>query len=501
MAPIAEICELGEGCGEPRRKGGYHSTVKKQLASLLLCALLLPRAFADGLPDLGDVGSAELSPQAERRIGEQAMGEIRWREAAYLDDVEVEGYLNSLGQRLVAAAPASGVDFSFFAVSDPTLNAFALPGGFIGVHTGLVLAASTESELASVLGHEIAHVTQRHIARMIGNQGRTGMVMLASMIVAILAAGSSPDAAEAAIATGQATAMQSQLAYTRDFEREADRNGLMTLQAAGFDVRGMPAFFERLQRNSRLYENNAPAYLRTHPLTTDRITDMENRVQGLGYRQVPDSLEFRLVQAKLLALQGSAAEAVRGLEARVNGKPDDPVLRYGLTRALLRMGQLEQARASMTLLARNPPASAMVEALEAELLAAGGDHAAAAAHYRDAMKRFPLSRPLAYGLADELIAAGRPAEAADMLRKDIVSAPDDHRRWGLLAKAELARGSRAGRHRAQAEVYRLQGSLPAAVEQLELAQRAGDADFYTMSAIDARLRELRTRLRQEREAR
>ena len=139
MAPIAGICELGEGCGEPRRKGGYHSTVKKQLASLLLCALLLPRAFADGLPDLGDVGSAELSPQAERRIGEQAMGEIRWREAAYLDDVEVEGYLNSLGQRLVAAAPASGVDFSFFAVSDPTLNAFALPGGFIGVHTGVVV--------------------------------------------------------------------------------------------------------------------------------------------------------------------------------------------------------------------------------------------------------------------------------------------------------------------------------------------------------------------------
>lgn len=475
--------------------------MKKRLASLLLCAVLLPRAFADGLPDLGDVGSADLSPQAERRIGEQAMREIRWREAAYLDDVEVEGYLNRLGQRLLAAAPPSGVDFSFFAVSDSTLNAFALPGGFIGVHTGLVLAASSESELASVLGHEIAHVTQRHIARMIGNQGRSGMMMLATMIVAILAAGSNPQAAEAAIATGQATALQSQLAYTRDFEREADRNGLMTLQAAGFDVRGMPAFFERLQRNSRLYENNAPAYLRTHPLTTDRITDMENRVQGLGYRQVPDSLDFRMVQAKLLALQGSAAGAVRTLEARLKSKPDDATLRYGLTRALLRAGQLAEARASMAVLKRNPPASAMVDALDAELLSAAGEHAAAARRYREGLARYPLSRSLDYGLADELISAGQATEATDLLRKDIVSAPDDFRLWGLLGKAELARGSRAGRHRAQAEVYRLQGSLPAAVEQLELAQRAGDADFYTLSAIDARLRELRTRLRQEKELR
>ncbi len=499
--PVTAAFKLDQRCREPHRKARYHSTVKKRLASLLLCVLVLPRAFADGLPDLGDVGSADLSPQAERRIGEQAMREIRWREAAYLDDVEVEGYLNRLGQRLVAATAPSGVDFSFFAVSDPTLNAFALPGGFIGVHTGLVLAAGTESELASVLGHEIAHVTQRHIARMVGNQGRSGMVMLASMIVAILAASSNPQAAEAAIATGQATALQSQLAYTRDFEREADRNGLMTLQAAGFDVRGMPAFFERLQRNSRLYENNAPAYLRTHPLTSDRITDMENRVQGLGYRQVPDSLEFRLVQAKLLALQGSAAQAARDLETRLKGKPDDVSLRYGLTRALLRSGQLTEARASMAVLKRNPPAAPMVDALDAELLAASGDHAAAAARYREGLKRHPLSRSLAYGMADELIAAGQAAAASDLLRKDIVSAPDDYRLWSLLGKAELARGSRAGRHRAQAEVYRLQGSLPAAVEQLELAQRAGDADFYTLSAVDARLRELRMRLKQEREAR
>ena len=205
----------------------------------------------------------------------------------------------------------------------------------------------------------------------------------------------------------------------------------------------MPAFFERLQRNSRLYENNAPAYLRTHPLTTDRITDMENRVQGLGYRQVPDSLEFRLVQAKLLALQGSAAEACAARsapewQARRSGaalRTDAGVAAHGTARTGPR--QHDAARAQPAGLGDGGGAGGGS--------AAGGNHAAAAAHYRDAIKRYPLSRPLAYGLADELIAAGRPAEAADMLRKDIVSAPDDHRRWGSLlasraSPAAVARG-------------------------------------------------------------
>ena len=247
--------------------------MKKRLIAALLCVALVPRSFSQSLPDLGDSASSDLSPLAEQRIGAQIMRDIRWKDPAYLQDAEVEDYLNILGDRLVAAGPGAGLPFEFFGVNDPSLNAFAMPGGKIGVHTGLILAAQGESELAGVMSHEIAHVTQRHIARMVGKQGQFGVLMLASLLVAILAAKSSSQVSQAAIMTGQAAGLSSQLAYSRDFENEADRLGVQNLAAADFDVRGMPSFFERLQKNSRLYENNAPAYLRTHPLTGERITE------------------------------------------------------------------------------------------------------------------------------------------------------------------------------------------------------------------------------------
>ncbi len=239
--------------------------------------LLAPPALAEGLPDLGESSAADLSPQMERRIGESIVRDIRLHEAAYVDDAEIQGYLNDLGGRLAANAPGHRQDFEFFAVKDPTLNAFALPGGYIGVHTGLLLAAQSESELAGVLSHEIAHVEQRHIARMVGKQGQANLTSLAALVVAILAAGSNAQVAQAALATGTAVNMQTQLNYTREFEREADRIGMQILESSGYEVQGMASFFVRLQQFGRLYENNAPAYLRTHPLTTERIADMENR--------------------------------------------------------------------------------------------------------------------------------------------------------------------------------------------------------------------------------
>ena len=324
--------------------------MRRPLALLLSLALALPApapVLAADLPDLGDVAASELSPAAERKIGEQIIREIRWRDAAYLDDAEVEEYVNRLGQRLAAVSNNPGLDFDFFVVRDATLNAFALPGGFIGVHTGLILAAEGESEFASVLGHEIAHVTQRHIAQIVGKQSQSAMLMIASMLVAVLAARSNSDVSTAAIAAGQAGAIQSQLGYTRAFEREADRAGLETLDKAGLDVRGMPGFFERLQRNTRVYENNAPAYLRTHPLTTERIADMENRVGAMRYRQVPDSADFRFARAKLRANAGQPAEAVQELQDRLAREPKDEALAYGLARALMRAGRLDEAEARL----------------------------------------------------------------------------------------------------------------------------------------------------------
>ncbi len=474
--------------------------MRKFLAFLLSATLASP-GHAAGLPDLGDVGAADLSPAAERRLGEDIMRQIRWRDAAYLDDAEVEGYLNRLGRRLVAASASPQQNFDFFVVRDNTLNAFALPGGHIGVHTGLLLATESESELASVLGHEIAHVTQRHIAQLVGHQSQSGMLMLASLLVAVLAARSNSQVSEAAIAAGQAGALQTQLGYSRDFEREADRLGLQTLEGAGFDVRGMPGFFERLQRASRLYENNAPVYLRTHPLTTERIADMENRASSMHYRQVPDSDDFGLMRAKLRAQADAPADAVRKMETLLARSPQDRAARYGLARAQLRANRLDDAEANLAILRRDAPPSAFVDMLAAEIRIARNDPAGAVTQLEEARKKFPGNDSLRYALADARILANQSTDAITGLRQALQENGEDARLWELLARASASQGRRAAQHRAQAEVYMLQGSLPGAIEQLELARKAGDGDFYDLSAVDARLREFRERLREERRER
>ncbi|MDO9596934.1 MAG: M48 family metalloprotease [Azoarcus sp.] len=471
--------------------------MRRPLALLLSLALAFP-AHAIDLPDLGDVGASDFSPAQERRIGEEIIREIRWKDAAYLDDPEVEEYINRLGKRLVAASNNPQQSFDFFGVKDGTLNAFALPGGYIGLHTGLILAAESESELASVVGHEIAHVTQRHIAQIVGKQSQAGMLMLASLLVAILAARSNSQVSEAAVAAGQAGAIQSQLGYTRDFEREADRVGLQTLDAAGFDVRGMPAFFERLQRASRLYENNAPAYLRTHPLTTERIADMENRAASMRYRQVPDTRDFGFVRAKLRVQAAQPADAVRELADRVARMPGDEASRYGLVRALMRSGRLDEAEAGLAALRSSAEPSSFIESLAAEIAMARRNPAAAATTLEAATKRFPDIQSLRYALADAQIIAGQPAEAVAGVRRALQVRGDDIRLWQLLSRANAGLGKRTAQHRAQAEVYALMGSYSAALEQLEIARKAGDADFYDLSAVDARLREMKALVRQER---
>ena len=478
--------------------------MRRPLALLLSLALALPAplpALAYDLPDLGDVAAAELSPAAERRIGEQIISQIRWRDAAYLDDPEVEEYVNRLGHRLAAASNNPTQDFDFFVVRDPTLNAFALPGGYIGVHTGLLLAAQTESEFASVLGHEIAHVTQRHIAQIVGKQSQSAMLMVASLLVAVLAARSNSDVSQAAIAAGQAGAIQSQLGYTRAFEREADRVGLDTLHGAGLDVRGMPSFFERLQRATRMYENNAPAYLRTHPLTTERIADMENRVAAMPYRQVLDSADFGYVRAKLRANAGQPADAVRDMEDLLARSPQDQAVAYGLARALLRAGRADEAaRQIETLRARAAP-SPWLASLAAEISLARRQAPAAIRTLEAAQQQFPAHRSLAYLLAEARIQGGQAEQAATGLRRMIDTRSTDPRLWQLLSRANAELGRRSAQHRAQAEVYVLRGSLPAAIEQLEIARQAADGDFYELSAVDARLRELQQRLLEERRER
>lgn len=464
------------------------------LAVLLAWPALVARA--DGLPDLGELERSGLPLHAERRLGEQIMREIR-RDPAYLDDPEIAGYIGQLGQRLAGRAEGVRQPFEFFVVRDSMLNAFALPGGYIGVHSGLVLAARSESELAGVLAHEISHITQSHLARRFGKQSESQMVALLSLAVAALAARSAPDLAVGAAMTGQAAGIQQQLNYSRDFEREADRIGLDLLERAGFDTRGMASFFERMLQFGRLYENNAPGYLRTHPLTTERITDMENRIAQRAYRQVPDSVEFGLVRAKLKAWDGTPGEAVADFAAQLkSGKfAREADARFGLAHALLRDNKLAEADGEIAVLRRLRLESPLLESLAAQLRLKRKDVAGAVQLLQAAVQRYPNARALVYALIEAKVGAGRTA-AADALaltQKELQLTPGDIRLHALQAKAYAVLGRRALQHRAQAEAYLAEGHLDGALEQLELARRAGDGDFYEMSQVDARLHELRQR--------
>ncbi len=472
-------------------------------AACLSVALLVPQAPAQSLPELGDTSGALLSPSLERKIGEQAMREIRLREPSYLDDPELTEYVNDVGRRIVAATSDAQQDFEFFLVRDNTINAFAMPGGFVGVHTGLILAAQTESEFAAVLSHEVAHVTQHHLARLLGKQEQMSIPTMAAVILGILAARSRPDVTQAVIAGASAANVQSQLNYTRDFEREADRIGFQYLQQAGFDASAMGTFFERMQKATRLYENNAPAYLRTHPLTSERIADMQNRAQDSVYRQSPDSVEFHLARAKLFAQQGTPREAVAQFDGllREHRYADEAGARYGLASALARARDFpraaSQAEAARKLLGPHP----WVELLMARIRLGQGDAAAARDVIRSALSRYPNYRPLHYAYIDVLQGMGQHQAALAWLADLVKSYPHDAKLYNLQAKSYAASGKRLLHHQALAETYVLQGILPAAIEQLQLAQKSGDGDFYQLSAVEARLRDLRTQQAEERKNR
>ncbi len=464
-------------------------------APLLFLAVLAPAALAEGLPDLGESSRTDLSPQMERRIGESIMRDIRLREPSYIDDVEVTAYLNSLAARLSAAAPEAGQSFELFALRDATLNAFALPGGYIGVHSGLILAAQSESELAGVLSHEMAHVTQKHLARLMGKQNQAQVAQWLAMAVAILAARSNSDVSQAAIVAGTAAGVQTMLNYSRDFEQEADRIGIQTLDRAGFDVRGMASFFERLQKFGRLYENNAPGYLRTHPLTTERIADMENRILRAQYRQVADSIDFQLVRAKLRATQGDLRDTLAEFESQLRERKylSEAAARYGLAVTQMRARNYPAVEREVAELRRLKVASPMLDALATDVKKAQGDLAGALRLYREARARHPRNKALLYGQVDALLAAGQPQEALKTATDELQLTPSDAPLHGLQAKSYAALGKRLQQHRAQAELYVLQGQLMPAIQQLELAQKAGDGDFFEHSQVDARLRELRAR--------
>lgn len=485
------------------------------MTAMTFAAVVIPtQAAAQSLPSLGQSSAADLSPAMERKLGERVMREIR-ADPDYLSDLLLSDYVNALGGKLVAAAHKVGLDasqsFEFFVVRDSDINAFSLPGGFIGVNTGLIVATRTESELASVIGHETGHVLQHHIARMLGQQSQNSWIALGGMLLGLLAGigARSPDLGMGIAMGGQGLAVDRQLRFSRDAEREADRVGFQLLQAAGFDTYAMPTFFERLQRADSINEAGVPEYVRTHPLTTDRIADMLNRSRTAAYRQPVQSPEYAFVRARSLVLQQKSASDYAAVadaqRTAIRSQTTSNVAAAWYAVALAEFKQrrwapareaLEKSRAAF---GGTGPGTPSLAVLASDIARLSGQPDEALRVAAQARAVFPLSQAADMAYADALVASQRIPDATKFLQAQVERYRSEPIWWRALAGAWAAAGKRARQHEALAEQYALQGQWMAAVSQLKLAREAGDADFYEMSTIDARLHEFQRRYKDDKE--
>ncbi|MDK2124781.1 M48 family metalloprotease [Parachitinimonas caeni] len=471
--------------------------MNKPTLCALVVGILAGQLHAAELPDLGDSSLANLPPNAEKQIAQSAARELR-QSGEVIDDVEISDYLNSLGNRLVSASDDARQGFTFYPLLSSSINAFAIPGGVVGVNSGLILTAQHESELAAVLSHEIAHVTQHHYARMVESQKGAGWMSLAAIALAILASRGSGDATQAALAGATGLQYQRQIDFTREFEREADRVGIATLERAGFDTKAMPAFFERLQRFYRNVDNGAFAFLRTHPVTGERIADSAARAaQTLGKTHV-DSIEFLLMRERVRAIQLGGRSAVDYYKVTIEQKRYVSAVaqQYGLAVAANMVGDYELAKRSLMSAKKvfNRP-SPSLDALEGAIELSDGKATQALEIFRSARVAAPYYRALLYGELDALIRLRRDAEAVALVEEMLGRRPGDSGLYKRQAFAYTQMNRLIDAKRAQAEYFVSVGDPIAAIEQLQMAVKVGGGDYYQMSAIEARLKELRQIIR------
>ncbi|NDU90786.1 M48 family metalloprotease [Ferrovum myxofaciens] len=471
------------------------STMKRWLLFLYV-SMLSVHLTAYELPDLGDSSSMTLSSKDEMALGRQVMQEIR-ADPAYFNDPESVDFVSSVGHRLLAVSDDLGDQhhFEFFILEDPTLNAFALPGGFIGVHTALIEAADNESELASVLAHEISHVTQHHIARAMEDQNKNLPLSLAAMAAAILAARSSPDGAMGGVVGAQAGMVQAQLNFSRGNEREADRLGIRRLLKTDYDPRAMATFFTKLGRYGRFYEG-APAFLQTHPLTTERLAEIQDRLQNVPYRQVQDGPDFALIKARIQALVGTPHEALESFQNHdydIHRSEDVPLL-YGKAVALWRSRAYGEAQSLLEQVRAVSPPNALFDSLRAQITLDSGHVHQAILQFQHGLQRFPDERALNYGYITALLTAGLPEQALKIINERISLTSSDEQLYEFQSQAYSALNQQMMSHEALAHAYLLLDNPSAAMDQLQIALGAGDGNFYQKSQVEATMREIKAEL-------
>ena len=460
---------------------------------LIFLSLLSPwttRADDVVLPDIGDPASAVLSPSQEALVGVTLLREIR-RSLPLIDDPELNAYIQSLGLRLVSSSPDAHQSFAFLIVQDPLINAFATPGGIVVVNSGLMLAAENEAELAAVMAHEIAHVTQRHLARLYAKSDTVNLATGLAILAAIIASAYDPQVGQAALFGTMAASAQSQINFTRANEQEADRTGIQTLANTGFDPKAMATFFDKLQRQSYGDASSVTDYLRTHPVTSSRISDSTARADQLPGKYTRDSIEFRLAQARLRVLSASTPQTIIERLDKTPPKPEAALLwTYERALALTRAGNAAAAARSLGPIASAHPDLLPVQLAQAQALFESGSRPAALEKLARLNELFPHQEPVTVAYAQGLIDSGRAKDALKVMEaftRETTAGP-----VALKLKAEAAEraGETALSHETLADYYILYGQFGIATEQLNLALRAPGIDDVT----EARLREKRDSL-------
>ncbi|MCZ8394753.1 M48 family metalloprotease [Achromobacter ruhlandii] len=456
---------------------------------------------------MGAASAADLSPALERSLGEAIMSQGR-RDPTYVDDPELSQYLTTMGRKLAAFSPGAVPDVEMFGVRDPEINAFAMPGGFIGVNTGLIVSSGSESELAAVLAHEIGHVVQRHIARGMTQQNQNSMVMLASLAGALLAAlaGGGGNLAMGVAAFGQAAAINRQLGFSRDAEREADRAGFTMLTKAGYDAQGMAQMFSRLMNASRLNEGaGGGSWASTHPLSIERMSDVQNRVRSLPVSRHVDSDDFWYIRAKMRVVQGRDAVSLRtaGQQLQDEAQALSGVRRsaayYGLALQAFQRNSLDEADRQLAQAQADGRDSPQMAKLAVDIALARKDNRRAQDLAQAATRRWPEQRALGIVYATALQANGRHAEAQDYLRAKIKQwGADEPSLYQMLAQSEERTGKPVQARRDLARYYVMTGAFAAAESQLQQA-RGMSTDFYEQSQIDVQIKEVKDKLAEERQ--
>lgn len=425
------------------------------------------------LPDMGDSAGALISPTEEKQLGEAFFRSLH-AQIEINQDSEIQQYIQTIGEKLVSHSDTPSYPFHFFVVMENNINAFAGPGGYIGVNSGLILMTDAESELASVMAHEIAHVTQRHLYRSYEASSRLSIPMMAATLGAILLGSQSPAAGQAAIMAIQAGSVQFQINFTREHEEEADRVGMQTLAASTYDPRSMPTFFERLQQSTRYSGQNVPEFLRTHPVTASRISDSRGRADNYPYKQYPDSLAYQLIKTKLQVLLANESNEIKAiLQARLTqGLPEQrTVAKYGLGLLALKTQNFVEAEAIFQALNKEYPDQPHYAAGLARTALESSNYKLALNRYQKLAAQFPDNDAIKLEYVSALLKSGDPRNAKNILTTLSFKTQKLPLYSEQLAKVYGDLNQPAESHRYLADYYFAMGETHQAILQIQLAQQ------------------------------